>query len=306
MQSAHPRAYMWLLRAASATALAASCLAASNADAYVVRQTTSGTPVHWPVDSVALEVDPSVVNAVDGALEAAQMAAAAWTLAAAGPRVSVSAATSASTPAIDGRNVVYLVPGYARAGAALAVTLVSYDDTTGEIVDADIVLNGSYAFALLAADAKAGAAAMSVANEPASTDEGAAWAGALGAGGEDGRPRFDLVHVLSHETGHVLGLRDAVSDSEDLMYLYTLAGDASKRAPAADDVAGVTFLYSGVPVTAGHGCTAAPEPPRGVDPLVLLWALALLVVWHQRRVDRQRRQVAVARPSRSLPGARPR
>ena len=81
-----------------------------------------------------VELDPSLVNGVPGALAALEQAASGWTESGAGPRLSVALADTSSLPAVDGRNVVYWSPtGYPGMGAALAVTLVSFDETTGKI-----------------------------------------------------------------------------------------------------------------------------------------------------------------------------
>jgi hypothetical protein len=293
----------WPLRAASFVALLACVALPARADAYVVRQTSTGAPVHWPSDAVNLEVDPTLVAAVPGALEAARLAAAGWTLAAAGPNLSVITAGSASSPAVDGHNVVYFIPGYAAAGSALAITLVSYDDVTGEIVDTDIVINGRYSFAVLAPGARPVESAMTIANDPAvtspagdSADEG----GRNGSGAE-----FDLVHVLSHETGHVLGLRDSKEATDDVMYLFTSAGDAARRAPAADDVAGIAFLYADVPATPAHACAASPvdlAASRG-SAVVFPFAVALLALGRQLR-RREPRTVLVVRSTPRRPRGR--
>ena len=39
--------------------------------------------------------------------------------------------------------------GYAPAGRALAITVLTYDNASGRILDADIIVNGSYKFAVL-------------------------------------------------------------------------------------------------------------------------------------------------------------
>jgi hypothetical protein len=253
-------------------AIAGACMCvttvtAANAHAYVVRQTASGAMVHWPQTTIEVEIDPSVTTAITGSLEGITTAMAGWSSSTSGPQLTVTEASGSSSPAVDYRNVVYFAPGgYPAAGNALAITLVSYDDSTGEIVDADIVINGKYAFAILAAGARAATGAIAIANEPVIgeptdkplSDSNGAFG--LGASPTNGVP-FDLVHVLAHETGHLLGLEDAPSDTSDLMYLYTAPGDAALRAPATDDVAGVTFLYAGVPTSTSHGCASSSIAP---------------------------------------------
>jgi hypothetical protein len=265
----------------------------SHASAYAVRQTASGIPVRWPSDDVSVEVDPSLVAAVPDAAEAAGIAASAWTAAGVGPKVRVTLASSASAPAVDGRNVIYYIPGYPPAGKALAITLVSYDDVTGAIVDTDIVINGAFQFGVLPSTARASATATPIANEPPA-EPAVAWLG-IGAPGStpgattaDAGPvgTFDLLHVLVHETGHVLGLRDTTEPS-DVMYLSSSPGDASRRAPTADDLAGVTFLYTGSGATSGCDLAA----PRRRPPFaVALFSLLLAYLGACRRRGQQTRK----------------
>ncbi len=267
-------------------AVGASLATSASAEAYVVRETASGLPVRWPSDDVSLEVDPSLTAAVPDALAAATAAAAGWTDTGAGPELHVSLAASASVPAVDGRNVIYFIPGYPAAAGALAITIVSYDDVTGAIVDTDVVINGSYGFAVLPATARAPVGATQVANEPAlGGADGPAWPFGAAAGIELAPPTFDLIHVLAHETGHVLGLRDATDEVSDVMYLWSSPDDAARRTPASDDAAGVMSLYAGM--SSGQGCASAATagaPSSGVLSACVLGLVAVGAVRRRHRV----------------------
>lgn len=218
----------------------------TNAHAFVTKHTAKGAPVHWESDHVSFVVDDSVTNAVSGAVPSIDAAAQAWSGAAGGPGLSAAAGEGGSQPAVDGKNtILYAAQGYAPAGSALAITVLSYDEDTGAIVDADIVINGKHAFAVLASNATAPAG-----TEPVSTE------GSSGSSNE--HLVFDLQHVVAHEVGHALGLGDEPSDQSDLMYPYTMPEDASVRAPASDDLAGVDSLYAGAaPSASSHGCGGA-------------------------------------------------
>jgi MYXO-CTERM domain-containing protein len=254
------------------------------AEAYAVHRSAGGAVAHWPASTLSLELDPSVTTAIADAREAAIQAAAAWDRVEVGPLVSVSLASAPSQPAVDRRNVVYCIADYPAAQGALAVTLLTWDEVTGEIEDADVVLDCTVPFALLPADARAAAGATLVANEAdvapsPGTDSGLTGAAAV-VPTAPGVP-FDLVHVLAHETGHVLGLADVEDRPEDVMFLYSARGDAERRAPTADDVAGVAFLY---PSSDRAGCGVAGAPTHG-DP----FALVLLVALGAERARRRRR-----------------
>lgn len=287
--SSTPSGARWAHRALASLSVAAILLSSAPARAYFVRETASGLPVRWPDADITLEIDPSLTDAVPGALAAVTAAAIAWTDANLGPKLHVTFADSASTPAVDGRNVVYFIPGYPTAAGALAITLVSYDDVTGAIVDTDIVINGSYDFAVLPAADRPAAGAVAVANEPATSTPGPfAWAGSQETTTAPvdfaASAPFDLVHILTHETGHALGLDDAAEDTADVMYLYSSPGDASRRTPASDDLAGIEFLYGNMPATA-QGCsvTGRDSGPSGA-PLAAACALIAYVASRRRRV----------------------
>jgi hypothetical protein len=268
--------------------LGATLAVATDAHAYSVRQTTAGAPVHWATNDITLELDPTLVAAVPDADLALASAAEAWSSGGSGPTISLKLGAGSDGPAVDGRNVVYFAPGgYAQAEGALAITLVSYDEDSGAIVDTDIVVNGSYSFAVLAATARATEGAAAVWNDPTTDATGATAASSPAAGSGP----FDLVHVLTHEAGHVLGLLDANDEPLDVMFVYTSVGDASRRAPSEDDLAGVASLYPEAARTSG-GCSASPEAPRderhGILALSAFAAGTFLLGARRRRRGRPR------------------
>jgi hypothetical protein len=299
-------------RLAAFLVLAAHLAGSATAEAYALRRTASGTPVRWAHDEVTLELDPSVTAALPGSLDAVNQAAAAWAAGGAGPTLQVALAESASMPGVDGRNVVYFIPGYPEAAGALAITIVSCDELTGAILDADVVINGTYDFAVLAPSARAAAGAVLFANEAAgeattSSPPSLGWLGpsATGLAATETRAStspFDFVHILAHETGHVLGLEDVLDEPDDVMFLYSAPGDAERRAPAPDDIAGVAFLYGASP-PAPRGCRIAfPDPSDDSRGLPLVGVAVAVVAW--RRRSRSRRYAD--RPSPPRPPSAPR
>jgi len=261
---------------AVACVLFAGCLAsASTASAFEIRKTTSGQPVHWATSSVSFVIDPSVTQAAPGAVDAAVQAAAAWSAQDGTPSLSTTAGTSPGQVAVDGVNTILYAPhGYERAGNALAITFVSFDEKTGEIVDTDIVINGAHAFSIFAAGTHAPAGTLPVATES-------------GNGGDNDDLKFDLQHVLTHEMGHALGLGDVTDDAADVMFAYTMPDDASLRAPGSDDLAGVTELYAdsaSSPQSTSGGCGASvaakrvPSQDGWVATACVLCAVAWLAV----------------------------
>jgi hypothetical protein len=189
--------------------------------------------VRWESPQVPFVVDSSLDAAAPHGVEAALDAIGAWSGVGSGPDLGSRVGRGATRPAADGQNtILYMPDGYPPAGDALAVTISTVDVSTGELLDADIVINGRYAFAVLAQDARPAPGTEPIATEGQSL--GTAVSGP-----------FDLRHVVGHEIGHALGLADVYNDPHAVMYAYTSAGDSSRRTPTPDDVAGLDSLYRG-------------------------------------------------------------
>lgn len=151
------------------------------------------------------------------------------------------------------------VPAGAAPPEVAALTTLSYDATTGEIVDADMDLNG-FDFFWTTTDDKTSAAT-------------------------------DIQNVLTHEVGHLIGLDDltSVASKDATMYGTTQQAELDKRDLAADDVQAVCAVYPYGKVTpvgprqppphtgvqgAATGCQLLPAAPPA--PAVLLALLAAL------------------------------
>jgi hypothetical protein len=239
------------------------------AHAYEITTTTSGLPVAWQPASVAFEEDPSLEGLPYGAVASVGSAIQVWSGLRGAPALSVQPVASASQPAIDGNNVIYFAPaGYPPAKNAIAITILSYDDTTGHIVDADIVLNGIYAFGVLPETSTPQPGAPMFASDGEGTAEGS----------EADMGEFDIAHVVAHEAGHALGLRDETATRPPLMFLYSQPGDANPRSPMSDDLAGIAELYADA--SAGRGCASSTMSPRRPRAGTWMWmgAAALLGV----------------------------
>jgi hypothetical protein len=155
---------------------------------------------------------------------------------------------------------------------ALAVTVATFRIKTGKILDADILINANYKFAWLPEHGGA-------------TDT------------------FDLLSVMTHEMGHVLGLGDAYDQPPATMWPQVTPGDTFQRDLDADDEAGAQQAYAngslGEAVT-GAGCggmsvvRARPASAMYTRGLFRL-AVAALAAWACWRAGR--------RPRRSARGA---
>lgn len=233
---------------------------AADADAYVVKKTTRGELVHWESDAVEYTLDGSVAANVLTGDTATRSAMTSWSGTVGAPELSVKAPTadSPTKPQFDHKNgIFFMKDGYAPAGRALAITVLTYDNATGKILDADIIFNGSYRFAVLGNEPAEENEHRLMGARPSTTDtvtheEEVSDVGSL----------YDLHHVIAHELGHSLGMNDEMERKDALMYRYTAPNDATLRDPTSDDVAGLAELYSTKLEGKGNGCGSASVAPK--------------------------------------------
>lgn len=237
--------------------------AAADAEAYVVKRTSRGELVHWEERIVTYAIDPSLDRAVANASDATIVSMESWSGTVGAPELTVAPVeeTSPKRPGFDQKNGVFFMRGgYGPAGRALAITVLTYDNTSGKILDADIIFNGAYSFEVLppadapdVTDGEATAAHLSSTDVIAHDDVEA-------PGARD--DVYDLHHIVAHELGHSLGMNDEMGRKDALMYRYSAPNDASLRQPASDDIAGLAELYSAKLEARGNGCGSAAVAPK--------------------------------------------
>jgi hypothetical protein len=213
--------------------------------------------------------------------------------------IKAETAESPAKPRFDYKNGIFFMEGgYAPAGRALAITVLTYDNATGKILDADIIFNGSYRFAVLGSEtphetahsvSAAGAGARPSTTDTITHEEEISDVGSL----------YDLHHVIAHELGHSLGMNDEMERKDALMYRYTAPNDASMREPASDDVAGLAELYSSKLEGKGNGCggaTVSPKKPTfAASQYAMFGALTLMAfLLFRARNDKRARLAFVA------------
>lgn len=266
--------------------------ASSAASAYSVKKTSHGDLVHWETETVAFTIDPSVDANVEAGKAATETAMKSWSGTAGAPDIEVIASdkTSPTTPSFDRKNgVFYAVGGYEPAGRALAITVLTYDNASGKILDADVVFNGAYRFEVLG-NQKLNAAKLPTLAGTNTTDT-IAHGDDTDAGDLDSI--YDLHHVVAHELGHSLGMNDEMGNRGALMYRYTAPNDASLREPASDDLTGLAELYENSPKSSDQGgCgsdTVAPKKPSRDASRAAMFATLGLVVFLVLRARSHRR-----------------
>lgn len=248
--------------------LAATVLFPGSAEAYVARRTDSGQPLHWDAGTITFVADASLAAIDPQALGAAVRAFATWNAVAGSGAPSVVVTEGAVDeigyhPEGEHLNTLRYVPaGFAPARSALAITLLTFDES-GKILDADIVISGgrSRGFALLPDHAP---------EDGESEDDEAEMKG-----------KYDLQNVLTHEAGHVFGLAHNDADPDVTMYFSSARGETKKRDLTADDEDGLRTLYPEATALPAS-CAVAFAPPRGPGALGALPALLALAALRRK------------------------
>jgi hypothetical protein len=284
-------------------ALVLAAFGVPDAHAFVVKKTSKGELVHWDERTVDYTFDPSVDHNVQDAVSATTRAMSSWSGSVGAPQLQGHAAADVvdapSKPGFDQKNGVFFMPdGYAPAGRALAITVLTYDNASGRILDADIIVNGAYKFAVLGtlpAPAAAVTQPVGTGAHPSNTD-GITHVEEPSASADT---TYDLHHVVAHELGHSLGMNDELERKDALMYRYSSPNDSSLRAPATDDINGLAELYSTKLEASGSGCgnaTVAPKKPSlAASQLAMVATLGFLFFLILRgRTDRRARLAFVA------------
>ncbi len=237
--------------------------AAAPAAAYTVKRTSTGEPIRWSVDAVSVEVHGSLARTIGNrpARDAVGLSVDAWR-GLGGPDLVLArtASNRAYQPGLAGTQVVR-PDAWPYDPRLLAVTATTYDDYTGRVLDADVLINPEVDFALLA--------------------EGEA---------EDDDV-YDLGAVLTHEMGHVLGLGETDADPLATMWPRIGRGDTHQRSVELDDEEGVSAVYASIELAPAVGC-GGNTVARGPGPGALTWLVALGVAallgwlaWRKRNED---------------------
>jgi hypothetical protein len=263
-------------RWAVSAVVASLALAPTRASAFVLKHAENGAPVRWRSETISFVIHRSL-DAAPGASAAARAAAAAWSRQAGAPQASAAAGEAAAAPVVDGKNVILRSASFAPVGSALAVTVLSFDERTGDVVDADIVLNAKHDLEALPRRATTKTSAKGAgAGSKADEDEHEATPGASRPKDAHSLPmdaaRYDVAWVLAHEVGHAMGLGDDPDAPAALMYPYVAPDLAGPAAPTSADLDGIESLYGsgleggeGGPPSAGAapGCTGAAVAGAG-------------------------------------------
>ena len=155
------------------------------------------------------------------------------------------------TLAADNENlVIWVQTGWLHGAEVLALTSLTYDVFTGQIVDADLELNDAKVFSL-----------------------------------QPSNQQYDVANTVVHEAGHFLGL-DHSAIQIATMFSQALPAETEKRDLTQDDVNGFCALYGpfAAPVTdiqpsqPSSSCTSLPSSTPREGPMGVLYVIVALVL----------------------------
>ena len=247
------------------------------------RQSKTGKNQHWQKKALTIYLDDSIAKL--GATEAVTRAFAHWVES--DPRlpdISFDTGETSATPRHDGKSTISFArittPGHER---DLAITMTYSEDQSGEIVEADVVLNSIYAVGVLKAREdrwrrnRSGEQDGDDRSQLSMNDES-----------EDCQNRYDVQNVATHEAGHFFGLGEDPVELDATMFQTIDQCETHKRVLSTTDVAAVSTLYAGVedPEEAAAGpraCSFVGAPgPAGDVGWVSGLVLGLLVARRRR------------------------
>ncbi len=220
------------------------------AHAWEIKMTGDGTPIRWPDGEIEIALNFSAelhdIDEDDAEAEVRD-AFASWN-SMLGEQMSVrfESDDDAETER-DGTNAIhwgtdpddsFIDP------VALGTTYLTYKTSTGQILEADIVINGvNYEWMVVRGDCTA---------------------------------RYDLQNILAHEIGHFYGIAHSVDHNESTMYPSAAMCETKKRQLSSDDQDAILFLYNSVTLEASGsladelmGCSAGGTSGLGGAALVL-------------------------------------
>lgn len=273
-----------------------------------LKHTQHGVDVRWRLAQTKVYLDASLDTLGDDAREAVTEAFSTWAsvdgqlpqLEFEGTRRAVLSAKP------DGKNTVLVAPITVKGHEHdLAITLTYSDERSGDIVEADIIINAEYPFRTLKSDddgIQASAQSSGDGQSALTSDSGqqptvsAARASCTATAQRASCQgnAYDLQNVMTHEVGHFFGLGEDMEDSATTMYYCTSRCETHKRVLTVSDTQVMASLYAAPPEERSGpqgGCGGARVAPRGGLAEAGWAALLGLLVFARRR-----RSNAVAQP----------
>ena len=213
------------------------------------KQSPSGHELHWEKKTLTVYLDKSLDKVGPGARDAVMQAFGQWVASDARlPDLTFDSGQTSAVPQKDGKSTVSFgritAPGHER---DLAITVSYSNDKSGEIIEADIILNSLYPMAVLTAKPATQAPTTNTSDKAHDHDHAHGTTASSSQGNEDSmdcRNRYDAQNVTTHEVGHFFGLGEDPVEHRATMFQTIDQCETHKRVLALTDVGAVTTLYA--------------------------------------------------------------
>jgi hypothetical protein len=247
------------------------------------RLSKTGKAQHWQKQALTIYLDDSINKL--GASDAVMQAFGHWVES--DPRlpdITFDSGRTSAEPKRDGKSTV----SYARITAPghehdLAITMTYSEEKSGEIVEADIVLNSLYPIGVLRANPQN----WHRDGERDSTRSDGNSKSLMAAESEDCQNRYDVQNVTTHEAGHFFGLGEDPVERGATMFQTIDQCETHKRALSATDVSALAPLYTGSADSEDSGtpraCSFGTAPARENGAAWLSALVVGLLIGRRRR-----------------------
>lgn len=180
------------------------------------KKAKGGQMLHWHDSALSIYLDESLKQLGPGADDAVVQAFGRWAENSPKlPNLAFDTGKTSATPKHDGKSTIsygrITMPGHEQ---DLAITVTYANEDTGEIVEADIVLNSAYPMAVLTA--------------------------------ENCKSRYDVQNVTTHEAGHFFGLGEDPVERGAAMFQTIDQCETHKRELSGTDTSALKTLYAEV------------------------------------------------------------
>jgi hypothetical protein len=256
-----------------------------------IKRAPNGDQVRWRRGQTTIFVDSSVDRYGPRAREAVHSAFGTWLeLGTHTPHLAFDTARNTKfSLEPDGKNSVLVAPITLKGHEDdLAITLAFWDERTGSIAEADVVINAKVEFDVFDADDHG--------DRGDDDDSHKRSHGNAQEHKECVSGAYDLQNVLTHEVGHFMGLGEDMRDDQTSMYYRSHRCETLKRTLAGGDEHSISTLYLAPPseendemrASAG-GCTYGTNAPGSGALLAAFAGLAAIGLRRQRsRLARSR------------------
>jgi hypothetical protein len=246
------------------------------------KQSPTGKDLHWEKKALTVYLDDSLQKLGPNAGEAVMQAFGQWVASDTRlPDLSFDTGKTSTVPKHDGKSTVsygrITAPGHEH---DVAITVTYANDQTGEIIEADVILNSLYPMGVLTPKPTA---------QLHSDDESSSSGKSMHDREEslDCKNRYDTQNVTTHEAGHFFGLGEDPVERRATMFQTIDQCETHKRVLANTDIGALGTLYakSADPEEAKAGARACSfgGVPQSRDALWLSAAIFGLGLWRRRR-----------------------